>query len=83
MIYLCYNHTVRPLFYFEYRMLIRLVWSMFLNWSKEVSEQLPEENPVSFVHAAFLSPGCTTPLFPTQIVFVCVGCQQRLSVQHL
>lgn len=38
-------------------MLIRLVRSIFPNWSKDISEQLPEENPVSCVHAAFVSPG--------------------------
>lgn len=38
-------------------MLISLVRSIFPNWSKDISEQLPEERPVSSVHAAFVSPG--------------------------
>lgn len=73
-----------PLYYYEVG--CWLVWSgaYSLTGAKIlVNSSLKKGLCLPYMQLLFLLGGCTTPLFPTQAVFVGVGCQQRLSLAFL
>lgn len=73
-----------PLYYYEVG--CWLVWSgaYSLTGAKIlVNSSLKKVLCPPYMQLLFLLGGCTTPLFPTQAVFVGVGCQQRLSPAFL